>query len=112
MTARQLVASGSFGPEALNVAFQAFDAAWQTLAPGVGDDPEAIEAARTKLAYAILTVIQNESRDVRELVTRALALMALAPDQPPASPPAERAETAKGSSPRLNGKPRQTAPKR
>lgn len=86
MKARQLVASGSFGPEALTVAFQAFDAAWQTLAPRVGEDPAAIEAARTRLAHAILTVTHNESRDVSELVARVLALLARGPDAPPASP--------------------------
>ena len=63
MKARKLVESASLGPQALNVAFQAFDDAWTEIAGNYGSDPLAIEAARLKLANAILSVIDDNSRD-------------------------------------------------
>ena len=76
MKARQLVDSGSFGPDTLKAAYQAFDEAWQSLAAQCGNDPEAIEAARVKLANAILAVSKDDSRDPSELKKAALALLA------------------------------------
>ena len=75
MKARQLVDSGSFGPDTLKAAYQAFDEAWQSLAAQCGNDPEAIEAARVKLANAILAVSKDENRDPSELKKAALALL-------------------------------------
>jgi hypothetical protein len=76
MRARQIVESGSFGPETLKVAYQAFDEAWQSVASYFGSDPVTIEAARTKLANAILAVCHEESRDFRALKMAALAILA------------------------------------
>ncbi|MFZ0849102.1 MAG: hypothetical protein WAO08_07860 [Hyphomicrobiaceae bacterium] len=76
MKARQLVESGSFGPDALKVAYQAFDEAWESVAAHFGTDPVAIEAARLRLANAILAVTHNDSRDVSALKTAALAILA------------------------------------
>jgi len=76
MKARQIVASGSFGPETLKVAYQAFDEAWQSVAGYFGNDPVTIEAARVKLANAILAVCHEDSRDFRALKTVALAILA------------------------------------
>ena len=76
MKARQLVESGSFGPDALKVAFQAFDQAWESVAVHFGTDPVAIEAARLRLANAILSITHNDSRDVGALKTAALAILA------------------------------------
>ena len=76
MKARQLVESGSFGPDALKVAYQAFDEAWESVAAHFGADPVAIEAARLRLANAILAVTHNDSRDASALKTAALAILA------------------------------------
>ena len=76
MKARQIVESGSFGPESLKLAYQAFDEAWQSIAGYFGDDPVTIEAARVKLANAILAVCEEENRDSRALKTAALAILA------------------------------------
>ena len=63
MKARQLVAGASLGPEALKVAYAAFDQAWETIAANFGNDNDAAEAARLKLANAILAVMREDSRD-------------------------------------------------
>ena len=76
MKPRQLVDSGSFGPDTLKAAYQVFDEAWQSLAARCGNDPEAIEAARSKLANAILAVSKGDSRDASELKKAALAMLA------------------------------------
>ena len=46
MKAQQLITDASFGPNALHVLFQVFDAAWNGIAANFGDNPLAIEAAR------------------------------------------------------------------
>jgi hypothetical protein len=76
MKARQIVESGSFGPDTLNVAYQAFDEAWASIAAHFGTDPMAIEAARIKLANAILAVSKDDSRDPHALKRAALAILA------------------------------------
>ncbi len=76
MKARKLVESASLGPQALNVAFQAFDAGWAEIAGNYGSDPLAIEAARLKLANAILSVIDDNSRDPVALMNAALQVVA------------------------------------
>jgi len=85
MKARKIVESGSFGPEALKVAYGAFDAAWETIAPRFGDDPMVVEAARIRLANAILVVCTTHSRDPEALAREALAVLALEP-RPAAKP--------------------------
>lgn len=76
MKARQLVESGSFGPDTLKAACQAFDEAWQSVASHFGTDPAVIEAARVKLANAILAASNEANRDPSELKARALAILA------------------------------------
>jgi hypothetical protein len=77
MRARFLIDGMSFGPEALNVLGQAFDAAWESIAGNFGDSPSDIERARLKLAEALLSVASEDSRDVQVLKIAALQLMAL-----------------------------------
>jgi hypothetical protein len=77
MRARQLIASASFGPEALKAIGEAFDAAWVEIAGNFGDDPAAIDEALLKLATALLSVATEESRDVDVLKQAALERMAL-----------------------------------
>jgi hypothetical protein len=76
MSARQLIDSASFGPEALKVMGEAFDAAWAEVADAFGNDPMAIEAARMQAAKAILSTAGEGSRDVEALKRAALQAMA------------------------------------
>jgi len=75
--ARQLMDGASFGPEALKVIGQAFDAAWVQIAGYFGNDPIDIKKARIRLAHAVLSVADDDSRDVGVLRQAALERMAL-----------------------------------
>ena len=55
---------------------QAFDAAWADIAGNFGDHPAQVEAARLKLANAILSIANEDSRDVGVLKRAALERMA------------------------------------
>jgi hypothetical protein len=78
MRARQLIDGASFGPDALKVMGEAFDAAWAEMyVRVVGTNPVAIEAARLKLADAVLSVASEDSRDVEALKKAALQKMGL-----------------------------------
>jgi hypothetical protein len=74
---RQLIEGAAFGPEALKAIGQAFDEAWRDIAGNFGDDPPNVEQARTRLARAILSIADDESRDVSALRRAALERMAL-----------------------------------
>jgi len=76
MRARQLIDHASFGPDALRVMGEAFDAAWAEIAGNFGNDPVVIEAARMKLANAVLSIASEDSRDVDALKQAALQAMA------------------------------------
>jgi hypothetical protein len=54
---------------------QAFDQAWSVIAGNIGRD--ASEAARLRLANALLSVATEDSRDVERLKRKALEAMAL-----------------------------------
>ena len=86
MKAQQLITDASFGPNALHVLFQVFDAAWNDIAANFGDNPLAIEAARLKLANALLSVAGDDSRDPDNLKRQALQVMALSYREPPSGP--------------------------
>lgn len=77
MKARQLVAGASLGPEALKVAYEAFDQAWDAIAANFGSDKDAIEAGRLKLANAILAVMREDGRDAVQVKNAALQMVAL-----------------------------------
>jgi len=77
MNARQLIDGASIGPDTLKVTGQAFDAAWREIAGNFGDDPHDIEAARMKLANAVLSIADEDSRDAGVLKRAALLRMAL-----------------------------------
>jgi hypothetical protein len=76
MKARKLLEGGSFGPDTLKPIGQAFDKAWADIAANFGNDPTEIEAARLKLANAILSVAADNSRDVEALKRAGLEAMA------------------------------------
>jgi hypothetical protein len=75
--ARHLIDGASFGPEALKATGEAFDAAWAEISSNFGDDVEDVEKARLRLAKAILTIANEDSRDVAVLKRAALQRMAL-----------------------------------
>jgi hypothetical protein len=75
--ARELFDCTAFGPEALKVIGQAFDEAWASIAGNFDESPTTVEAARLKLANAILAEA-NAHRDVETLKNAALQAMALA----------------------------------
>jgi hypothetical protein len=77
MKARQLIDGAAFGPDALSVVCQAFDDAWRTIEGNFGDDPRDVEMARLKLANAVLSMANEDSRDVAALKNGALQAMAL-----------------------------------
>jgi hypothetical protein len=65
MKARTLIESASLGPDDLNTAFQAFDGAWALIAARYSN-PDAIEAARTRLATLILS-LAPDTKDANEM---------------------------------------------
>ena len=77
MRARLLIDGASFGPEALKVIGEAFDAAWAEIAGNFANDPAEIDEALYKLATALLSVASEDSRDVEALKKAALQRMAL-----------------------------------
>lgn len=75
MEARRLIDNASFGPDALKALSQAFDEAWADIEANFGCD-QAREAARVKLATALLSIASDDSRDVEVLKKAALEAMA------------------------------------
>jgi hypothetical protein len=76
LIARQLIDGAAFGPDALNAIGQAFDEVWREFAGRFGTQLVSIEAARLKLADALLSIATEESRDVEVLKCFALRAMA------------------------------------
>jgi hypothetical protein len=88
--ARRLIDGASFGPETLKAVGEAFDKAWEQIAGNFSGDAQSIEAARLKLAQAILSIADDSSRDVETLKNGGLQAMAQdyrTPQVKPASPP-------------------------
>jgi hypothetical protein len=70
--ARELLDNASFGPTALTVLGQAFDEAWAIIAGNFGEGPLAVEAARARLAHAILAEAAINHGDIEALKNAAL----------------------------------------
>ena len=77
MKARRMIDGASFGTETLSAVGKAFDAAWAEIANRFGDSPNQIEAARMRLAEAILSVATEGSTNVEVLKRGALEAMAM-----------------------------------
>ena len=75
--ARHLIDGASFGPEALKSIGEAFDAAWAEVSGNFGDDMVDVDKARRRLAKALLSIANEDSRDVAVLKQDALQRMAL-----------------------------------
>ena len=76
MRARHLMGTASFGPETLKGITQAFDDAWNSIAPNFGNNALSIEAARLKLANIILALVQDDSSSPAQIKRAALQVMA------------------------------------
>jgi hypothetical protein len=76
MKARELIYGAPFEPETVEAMGQAFDEAWARIARMFGTDSDAIEAARIKLAAAMLSVASHGCTDVVALRADALSAMA------------------------------------
>jgi hypothetical protein len=79
MKARRLIEGATFDPAQMKAIGQAFDGAWEQIAPQVSKRPEAIEAARYKLAQLVLSLAKRGILDPEELKEEALRLMREAP---------------------------------
>jgi hypothetical protein len=75
MNAHPLIDGTSYGPDALKVLAQAYDDAWAAVAGNFGEG--SVEAGRMRLANALLSVANENSRDVETLGRGALEAMAL-----------------------------------
>ena len=75
MRARQLIDTAAYDQEAVKVLGQAFDQAWRDIAGNFGSGGDK-DAARLKLANALLSVADNDCRDVLSLKRAALMGMA------------------------------------
>lgn len=75
--ARQLIDGAAFGPDALKAIGLAFDAAWAEIEPYFGNVPVDIDIARFKLANALLSVANEDSREPEVLKRAALQRFAL-----------------------------------
>jgi len=67
MKARALIDGASFGPETVEAMRQAFDEAWGRIAPVVSDVLGEGEAARKRLAEAVLRVTTEGNTNVAAL---------------------------------------------
>ncbi len=76
-SARQLIDGASFGPEAVKAIGAAFDAAWAEIVGNFGHEPEDVEKTRLRLAKAMLSIADEDSREVEVLKRAALQRMAL-----------------------------------
>jgi hypothetical protein len=82
MKAHALIGMASFDPATLRTVYKAFDAAWARIAPGVSDHPEAVLAARMKLAETILEAAKTlDEFDVNGLAELALERMYVEPTE-------------------------------
>jgi hypothetical protein len=77
MKARALISAASYGPDTLKIIFQAFDAAWTEIAHHFEGHPAQVDAARERLAHAVLAVADEHSKDVHGLKSRALQVLGL-----------------------------------
>jgi hypothetical protein len=77
MKARALISAASYGPETLKIIFQAFDAAWTEVAHHFEGHPAQVDAARERLAHAVLAVADDHSKDMHELKKRALQVLGM-----------------------------------
>jgi hypothetical protein len=72
----------TYDPEQVKVLGEAFDAAWEYIAAGIGDEPRSIEAARLRLADIILRLAGSRALNAQELKRAALKRIFAEPLKP------------------------------
>ena len=75
MKARAMLGSAIFDPKQLQAVQKTFDDAWEIVAPQVSKRPEAIEAARTKLAEIVIGLARNGTLDAATMTDTAVQMM-------------------------------------
>ena len=78
MKARYLVESAPYTAKILAVLCRAFDGGWEEIAHHFDGDAKGEQAARMRLAYAVLVAAREDSNDPERLKREALEVMALA----------------------------------
>ena len=73
----QPMEGASFGPDALKAICRAFDIAWRAIAKQFAGDQAKAEAVRIALANCLLSLADEDSRDVEVLATAALDSLAV-----------------------------------
>ena len=76
MKACALIDGAPFGPETVKAMHEAFDQAWARVKRIFGNVPDALEAARIRLAKAVLSVATEGNTDVEDLKNRAILELA------------------------------------
>ena len=87
MRARSRIEASSYDPTVVKTMGEAFDHAWSQIAANYADDAGRVEAARMRLADAVLSIASETSTDVEALKTGALEAMAGVYRSPVRSPP-------------------------
>ena len=75
MKARAMLGSATFDPATLRTVYKAFDDAWEIVAPQVSKRPEAIEAARLKLAEIVISLARDGKLDAKTMTETAVQMM-------------------------------------
>jgi hypothetical protein len=76
MKARALIDRAPFGPETMKAVGEVFDQASARIKRIFGNDPDAVETARIRLAEAILSGAIEGNTDVEDLKNRAIVELA------------------------------------
>jgi hypothetical protein len=80
MKARALIEGATYDPQKMKVLYKGFVQAWEQIAPAVGTNADAIEAARLKLANIVLGLAEEDSlTDADALAKDALDMMHQSP---------------------------------
>ena len=80
MKARRLIEGASFEPDQLRILGQAFDEVWEQLAADVSRRAEAVDAARLKLANAVLAAAKTGPIELDRIKDDALRTMFAEPE--------------------------------
>ncbi|MFA5898254.1 MAG: hypothetical protein WC829_03990 [Hyphomicrobium sp.] len=75
MRVRQLIEGSTYSAEALEVIFKAYDSTWAAVSHLFPDDQD---AARERVAHAVLIVAQPDSRDAEQLKAEAMRILGFA----------------------------------
>jgi hypothetical protein len=77
MEAREIISHSSRDPEVVSILCRALELAWTKIAKTFGDDEQAAERARARLAAILLAMPTGDPLNPQELADVALETMAL-----------------------------------